>query len=93
MLVIIVIIVTVVIVTVAVVIVLVIIVTVVIATVVVIVTFVVATRADVTLLVIPVKVPAMVVNTNYATFDICRRIEIFNSPINIITTSITSVTF
>ena len=76
----------------------VIIVTVVIVKVVVIVTFVVATRADVTLVAIPVNVPVMVVNTNYATiteitFDTRRRIEIFNSPINIITTSITSVTF
>ena len=63
------------------------------------VTFVVVTRVDVMLVVIPVNVPVvMVVNTNYAiitaiTFDTCRRIEIFNSLINIITTSITIVSF
>ena len=76
-----------------------IIVTVVIVKVAVVITFVVVTRVDVTLVVIPVNVPVvMVVNTNYAiitaiTFDTCRRIEIFNSLINIITTSITIVTF
>ena len=65
----------------------------------VIVTFVVVARADVKPVIIPVSVPVvMVANTNYAiitavTFNTWRRIKILTIIINIITTSITIVTF